>query len=80
MRADEWIHVAVLNDGRTTTLHVDEAELCATRRPRRRATSQERWRVGAYHYDRIVEQAFYGWLGDVRIVDRALPVDKFLRA
>jgi hypothetical protein len=82
MRAGEWFHVAVVNDGRNTTLHVDGAELL--RNPSTPAkglsTAHEPWFLGAYHYDRIVESAFYGWIGDVRVVDRALPVDKFLRA
>jgi hypothetical protein len=82
MRAGEWFHVAVVNDGRLTTLYVDGAELL--RNPstpaKGLATSHEPWFVGAYHYDRVVEQAFYGWLGDLRIVDHALPPSKFLRA
>ena len=82
MRAGEWFHVAVVNDGRNTTLYVDGAELL--RNPSTPATglatSHEPWFLGAYHYDRIVEQGFYGWIGDVRIVDRALPVSRFLRA
>lgn len=80
--ADEWFHVAVVNDGRLTTLYVDGAELL--RNPSTPAsglaTAHEPWFVGAYHYDRVVEQAFYGWLGDIRIVDHALPPSKFLRA
>jgi hypothetical protein len=39
------------------------------------ASSGEPWFVGAYHYDRIVEQ-----LGDVRIVNRPVPVSAFLDA
>jgi hypothetical protein len=35
---------------------------------------------GPQRYDRVVEQTFYGWLGDVRVVDRPLPVDQFLIA
>jgi len=34
--------------------------------------------VGGYHYDNAFEQTYYGWLGDVRIVGRALPVDQFM--
>ncbi len=82
MRAGEWFHIAVVNNGRTTTLYVDGAELL--RNPSTAtiglATSGEPWYLGAYHYNRIVEQGFYGWLGDVRIVDRALPGSAFLIA
>jgi hypothetical protein len=42
------------------------------------ATAGQFWMIGAYHYDRVLEQTYYGWLGDVRIVDRPLPVDRFL--
>ncbi|MFG3715426.1 LamG-like jellyroll fold domain-containing protein [Micromonospora sp. NPDC047730] len=82
MRAGEWFHVAVVNDGRTTTMYVNGAKLL--RNPSTSAnglaTNNEPWLVGAYHYDRIIEQGFYGWLGDIRIVDRPLPVRHFMRA
>jgi hypothetical protein len=82
MRAGEWFHVAVVNNGHTTTLYVDGAELL--RNPSTAtiglATSNEPWYLGAYHYNRIVEQGFYGWLGDVRIVERALPPSAFMTA
>ncbi|MEU8262718.1 LamG-like jellyroll fold domain-containing protein [Micromonospora sp. NPDC048999] len=82
MRAGEWFHVAVVNDGKTTTMYVNGAKLL--RNPSTPAiglaTSDEPWLVGAYHYDRIVEQGFYGWLGDIRIVDRPLKVSQFMQA
>ncbi|GIF96697.1 LamG-like jellyroll fold domain-containing protein [Catellatospora citrea] len=82
MRAGQWFHVAVVNDGHTTTMYVDGAELL--RNPstpaKGLAASNEPWYVGAYHYDRIIEQGFYGWIGDLRIVDRALPVSQFMQA
>jgi hypothetical protein len=31
-------------------------------------------------YDRIIDQGFAGWIGDVRIVDRPLPTTAFLTA
>lgn len=82
MRADEWFHVAVVNDGQHSTLYVDGLRLL--RNPSAPATglatSGEPWLVGAHHHDRIVEQGFYGWIGDIRIVDRPLPASRFLRA
>ncbi len=82
MRAGEWFHVAVVNDGSTTTLYVDGSELL--RNPSTPAvgiaSAGRAWFVGAYHYDNVVEQGFYGWIGDIRIVGRALPVDRFMRA
>ncbi|MGI5145859.1 LamG-like jellyroll fold domain-containing protein [Plantactinospora sp. CA-294935] len=80
--AGEWCHVAVVNDGRLSTLYVEGARLL--RNPSVAAsglaTSGEPWLVGAYHHDRIVQPGFYGWIGDIRITDRPLPVDRLLRA
>lgn len=42
------------------------------------ATSNEPCYIGAYHHNRVVEQGFDGWLGDVRIADRALPPAAFM--
>ena len=36
------------------------------------------WLVGATHWERSVGQSFYGWLGDVRIVNRPLSVQEFM--
>jgi len=38
------------------------------------------WLIGATHYGGRIEQSFYGWLGDVRIVDRALRPDELMIA
>ncbi|MEV6521164.1 LamG-like jellyroll fold domain-containing protein [Longispora sp. NPDC051575] len=82
MVPDRWFHVAVVNNGRTTTMYVDGAKLL--RNPSTPAvglgTVGKPWLVGATTYDNVVEQGFYGWIGDVRIVDRALPVDRFMTA
>jgi len=80
--AATWYHVALVNDGRHTVMYVDGAPVL--RNPRADsvgiATLGDFWMVGAYHYDRIVEQSFYGWLGDVRIVDRPLRPDELMIA
>jgi len=77
----EWWHVAVVNDGRRTVMYVEGSEVL--RNPSTPAvgiaTSGASWLLGAYQYGGVVEQSYYGWLGDVRIVDRALPVGAFLR-
>jgi hypothetical protein len=36
------------------------------------------WLLGAYDYNRVVDQSFYGWLGDVRVVNRPLAVREFM--
>ncbi|WP_084598809.1 LamG-like jellyroll fold domain-containing protein [Actinoplanes subtropicus] len=78
----KWWHVAVVNDGKHTIMYVDGCPV--VRNPSTPAiglaTAGKPWLVGAYHYADIVEQAYYGWLGDVRIVGRALRPDQFLKA
>ena len=78
----KWWHVAVVNDGNRTIMYVDGCPVL--RNPSTPAigvaTAGKPWLVGAYHYADIVEQAYYGWLGDIRIVGRALRPDKFLNA
>jgi len=36
------------------------------------------WAVGGYEYGGSINQIFNGWVGDVRIVNRALPVSEFM--
>ena len=43
-------------------------------------TTNAFWLIGATHYDHSVGQSFYGWLGDVRIVNRPLRVNEFMIA
>lgn len=82
MPPDTWFHVAVVNDGRTSTMYVESSPVL--RNPSTRSngisTTGAPWLVGATTYDNLVEQGFYGWIGDVRITDRPLPVTAFLTA
>ncbi|MBP2319942.1 hypothetical protein JOF56_000327 [Kibdelosporangium banguiense] len=77
---DKWWHVAVVNDGRNTTLYVDGSKLL--RNPSTPAvgisTADDVWLLGAYTYDRKIDKTFYGWIGDVRVVDRPLPGAQFM--
>jgi len=43
-------------------------------------TTGKPWLVGATHWLDSVGQSFYGWLGDVRIVNRPLSVQEFMIA
>jgi hypothetical protein len=76
----EWWHVAVVNDGRHTIMYVDGCEV--VRNPATPAvgiaTLGRPWLVGGYEYGGKLDQVFHGWLGDIRIVDRPLPVRDFL--
>ncbi|MGP3983054.1 LamG-like jellyroll fold domain-containing protein [Streptomyces sp. KR80] len=75
-----WWHVAVVNDGRRTTMYVDGCSV--VRNPSTRAvgitTLGLPWLLGGYEYGGKIDQVLYGWVGDVRIVDRPLPVSAFM--
>lgn len=38
------------------------------------------WLLGGYEYGGTLDQLMHGWLGDIRIVERALPVGDFMNA
>ncbi|MBW8795272.1 MAG: metallophosphoesterase [Streptomyces sp.] len=75
-----WTHLAVVNDGRHTTLYVDGCPV--VRNPKASATGitsvGEPWLLGGYTYADKIDQILHGRLGDVRIVSRALPVSSFM--
>jgi hypothetical protein len=78
---DTWWHVAVVNDGTHSVMYVDGCPV--VRNPSTPsvgiATTGEFWMLGAYQYGRVVSTSYYGWLGDVRVVDRPLSTDEFMR-
>jgi len=77
-----WWHVAVVNDGRLTKMYVDGCEV--VRNPSTPAvgltTLDHSWLLGGYEYAGTINQVFNGWIGDVRIVNRALRPDQFMIA
>jgi hypothetical protein len=82
MASDRWTHVAVVNDGRFSDLYVDGSLM--GRNPLSPATglgsTGKPWLLGAIDYANVVEQTFNGLMGDVRIVDHALPPSRFMNA
>ena len=76
----KWWHVAVVNDGCHTVLHVDGCPVL--RNPKTPAIGVANpggsWHIGGYAYDGKVEQGFYGLVGEIRVVDRPLDVEDFL--
>ncbi|TMR93315.1 LamG-like jellyroll fold domain-containing protein [Nonomuraea basaltis] len=82
LTTETWWHVAVVNDGHHTIMYVDGCPVA--RNPSTEATGITtlglRWLLGGYEYGGRLDQILHGWLGDVRIVDRALPVDQFMIA
>ena len=75
-----WYHVALVNDGKQTSMYINGS--LDQRNPQRLnsglQTTGEYWLIGANHYARTVEHSFYGWIGDVRIVNRPLAVRDFM--
>lgn len=76
----DWYHVALVNDGKQTSMYINGS--LDQRNPQRLnsglQTTGEYWLIGANHYARTVEHSFYGWIGDVRIVNRPLAVRDFM--
>ncbi|WP_432523096.1 LamG-like jellyroll fold domain-containing protein [Kineococcus sp. SYSU DK006] len=77
-----WTHVAIVNDGERTVVHVDGSRTARNPSTRARgiATLGKPFAIGATQSDEQFGQGFYGWIGDVRISSRALEVTEFLTA
>jgi hypothetical protein len=75
-----WMHVAVVNNGRRTVVWVDGSKIARnpTQPSHGIATLGRPFVIGATSFDLRYGQGFYGWIGDVRITDRALRPEQFL--
>nr|WSY50235.1 Tat pathway signal sequence domain protein [Streptomyces sp. NBC_00886] len=77
---ETWWHLAVVNDGKHTTLYVEGCPV--VRNPTASAVGLASvglpWLLGGYEYAGKIDQILHGRLGDVRIVERALPVSSFM--
>ncbi|MER6180090.1 LamG-like jellyroll fold domain-containing protein [Streptomyces sp. NPDC001652] len=77
---ETWWHLAVVNDGRHTTLYVEGCPV--VRNPKATsigiASVGLPWLLGGYEYGGKIDQILHGLLGDVRVVERALPVTSFM--
>ncbi|HEX4790266.1 MAG TPA: LamG-like jellyroll fold domain-containing protein [Actinospica sp.] len=80
---ETWWHLAVVNDGRHTVMYIEGCPTVDN------PTLLESigitqlglpWALGGYEYGGSINQVFHGYIGDVRIVDRALSVDEFMIA
>jgi len=80
---NQWWHLAVVNDGSHTVMYVDG---CPTVDIANLVSSNGitqlnlPWALGGYEYAGTINQIWNGWVGDVRIVDRALSVGEFMTA
>ncbi|MEV6944827.1 LamG-like jellyroll fold domain-containing protein [Streptomyces sp. NPDC051172] len=77
---ETWWHLAVVNDGKHTTLYVEGCPVVRNpKAPSIGITSVGLpWLLGGYEYAGKIDQILHGRLGDVRIVARALPVTSFM--
>ena len=77
-----WTHFAIVNDGLHTVVWVDGSQI--VRNPTQESTGIQTmglpFALGATGSDLAYGQGFYGSIGDVRIVARALTPAEFLTA
>ncbi|MFJ6569211.1 LamG-like jellyroll fold domain-containing protein [Streptomyces sp. NPDC091292] len=75
-----WMHIAVVNDGRRTVMYVDGSKIARnpTQPSTGIATLGKPFVIGATQFDEAFGQGFYGWIGDTRIVSRALSPGEFM--
>ncbi|RKN04942.1 LamG-like jellyroll fold domain-containing protein [Streptomyces radicis] len=80
LEVGRWTHIAVVNDGRRTVVHVEGSKIARnpTQASTGIATLGKPFTIGATQFDERFGQGFYGWIGDTRIVERALDSDEFL--
>jgi hypothetical protein len=75
---DEWTHLAAVFDGRTLTLYIDGEPAGETSAPG--AGPLDRFGVGYRYNDERKREAFYrGGIDDLRIHERVLSPEEFLR-
>ena len=77
-----WTHIAVVNDGHHTILYVDGSKIArnASEDSHGITTLGKPFAIGATQFAERYGQGFYGWIGDTRIVARALRPSQFLTA
>ncbi|WP_406045795.1 LamG domain-containing protein [Micromonospora sp. NBC_00898] len=74
-----WTHLAVVNGGRQKVVYVDGSKIA--RNPTQPSTGIATlglpFVIGATSFDLEYSQGFYGWIGDVRITEKALRPKEF---
>ncbi|GAA5059177.1 hypothetical protein HNP84_008691 [Thermocatellispora tengchongensis] len=75
-----WMHLAVVNDSRRTIVYVDGSKIARnpTQPSRGISTLGKPFAIGGTQFAQKYGQGYYGWIGDVRIVARALKPKDFL--
>ncbi len=82
---DTWYHVAIVNDPATkdTILYVEGAPVLRNVNGTTGIRSQnvnQPWVIGATHWDGAMEDGYFGHIGELRLVGRALTPDQWLTA
>jgi hypothetical protein len=80
---DTWWHLAVVNDGSHTVMYVEGCPTVDNPSLIKSVGITQLglpWLLGGYEYGGAINQIFHGFIGDVRIVSRPLPVDQFMIA
>ena len=78
---DTWWHLAVVNDGKHTVLYIEGCPTVDNPTLLESVGITQLglpWALGGYEYGGAINQIFHGYVGDVRIVNRPLPVSEFL--
>ncbi|GAB3763822.1 LamG-like jellyroll fold domain-containing protein [Microlunatus parietis] len=75
-----WTHLAVVNDGRQTTVYVDGSPIArnASEESNGISTLGKPFAIGGTQFAGAYGQGYYGWIGDTRIVNRPLRPSQFL--
>ena len=75
-----WMHIAIVNDGQRTVIYIDGSKIARnpTQQSRGITTLGKPFVLGGTGSDGAYGQGFYGWIGDVRIMSRALTPAEFL--
>ncbi|MFI7124724.1 LamG-like jellyroll fold domain-containing protein [Nonomuraea sp. NPDC050153] len=75
-----WMHVAVVNDAHRTVVYVDGSRIARNpSQPSKGISTLGRpFAIGGTQFALAYGQGYYGWIGDVRIVGRALKPREFL--
>ncbi|MCR5868673.1 LamG-like jellyroll fold domain-containing protein [Aquincola sp. J276] len=83
---DTWYHVAIVNDPATatTTMYIEGAPVLRNVANAATGTRSQNppqpWILGAGWWDGVLDDGFYGWIGELRIVPRPIPAAQWLTA
>lgn len=81
-----WYHIAIVNDPATatTTLYVEGAPVLRNVSNAAIGTRSQNsplpWIIGAGWWDGVLDDGFYGWIGEMRLVGKPIPPEQWLTA